>query len=375
MKNPKTRKIIIILFTIVLFSIGYGLNILQSDLGFPLVFFFGHRGYYQSPHPSFSAYELDKYIISRHLVYLKNKSSNNKTVIDVPVNGTGCNQPLQIKPGTSRNIAVWSGNLWRIYRLYLPKNYTNNTPRALILNFHGYTSNGLIQESLSRFNPLANKEGFMVVYPEGSFSKDRVQGWNTGLHKTITANDVLFVSDILNSIQNNFCVNPRKIYATGFSNGGGLVSKLMCAMSDRIAAFSPVSASYVTSPKQCKNPKPVSIIDFHGTADRIVPYNGNPGKKEMAAFFWIKDWAKHDKCLTVPVVIYKSPRITGYSFPSCKNKASVIHYKIIGGQHTWPRVRFKQEINNNTTHYVDVSKIIWDFFQNHPLVINNKPKI
>ena len=371
MKKKSFWKKLLLLVAIILFYItSYNLNIIgQYLIGLPLPFIFKFEAQNKPYRAPLVEYELDKYLIKRHLVHLKNGIKNRSKIIDRPVATSGCDKTLVIKPGTSRNIAIKVNNTQRIYRIYLPKKYSNSKKHPLILDFHGYASNGIRQEAISKFIPIANKHKIILVFPEGSFGKNHVQGWNTGLHKTIVSNDVLFVSDAISQLQSNFCVDPKRIYATGFSNGGGMVSRLMCLMGKRIAAFAPVSASFVTSPGTCLNEKPVSIINFHGTADRIVPYYGNFVKKEMSSFAWISSWARHDRCSKKPKIVYKSGRIVGYTFKRCYDHVSVLHYKIIGGRHTWPNAKFKEK-KNGKTYFVNVSAIIWNFFNSHFLMLS-----
>lgn len=301
---------------------------------------------------------------TRSLKYTTTEPDNK--ILDQPLPSTGCGLPLVLKTGTATNIAMPSGKIQRLYRLYLPVHYTNTLQHPLLLNFHGYAANAYTQERISQFDPLANNNQFIVVYPNGTFDKFGLRGWNTGLHPSITANDVLFVSNLLNHLQSNFCINPAQIYATGFSNGGGFVNLLACKLSNRIAAFAPVSGSYVTPFKICTIKRPVPIIEFHGTADKTVPYNGDLFTKEFSVLNWIDDWIKQDECLKKPTILYQSTKIVAYTWPDCKSQAAIVHYKIINEPHVWPRILFPQTVNGQT-QYVNAATIIWNFFSQHPL--------
>lgn len=290
---------------------------------------------------------------------------NPYQIINQQIQTTGCGVTLPVKAGVPTNIGIIIDNTQRMYRLYLPIHYVNTMQHALILNFHGYASDPEWQEHISKFDQLANTQGFIVVYPEGTMGNDGVRGWNTGLHSEITSNDVLFVSNLLNDIQRNLCVNPNQIYATGFSNGGGFVNELACTMSGRIAAFAPVSGSYVSSFKNCAVHKSVSLMEIHGTADGIVPYNGDNRTREFAVQSWTKRWVLHDNCYPKSSVAYRSKRVVEYSWTNCQDQASIITYKIMGGRHTWPVLRFKRSINGHNV-YINAATLIWDFFDQHP---------
>lgn len=184
----------------------------------------------------------------------------------------------------------------------MPPDYSNSIPHALILSFHGYDSSNLEEERISKLNFISDENSVIVVYPQGTKGVLAARGWNTGHHPTITVNDVLFVSNLLNKLQSNLCIDPKKIFVTGFSNGGGFVGKLACKMSNRIAAFAPISGSYVTAFSTCTAARPVSILEFHGTVDKINPYGGMSSLKEYSTQFWLSTWAKKDGCAEKPVV-------------------------------------------------------------------------
>lgn len=302
-----------------------------------------------------------------HLFYFQHASPNNTVVINQPLKSSGCSQPLTLKPGTATAVGLMTSSLIREYRLYLPDHYNNATQHALVLNFHGYASSASRQEKLTGFDTLADNNDFIVVYPQGSIGTvNQVAGWNTGLHADITSNDVLFVSTMLNQLQSNLCVDPSRIYATGFSNGGGFVNELACSLSNRIAAFAPVSGSYVTPFKTCIVDRPISLMEFHGTSDKIVPYNGNHKVKELGVLSWANLWAKQDSCHQKPVISTTLKNIVEYSWSDCSGQASIIHYRLSGEHHIWPLARFQQRIEGKTQS-LNASALIWNFFEQHPL--------
>lgn len=294
---------------------------------------------------------------------------DTKIVLDRPIQSAGCNAALSIIPGTTSNIEIQSGNIQRSFLLYLPPSYSNTNPHALILSFHGYAGNDLVQERISQLNIIANNKDVIIVYPQGTTGILAARGWNTGHHPTLTANDVLFVSNLLNQLQGNLCINPKQIYATGFSNGGGFTAELACKLSNRIAAFAPISGSYVTAFSSCTTSRPVSILEFHGTADKINPYGGISALsalKEFSTQLWLNTWAKKDGCSSKPTLTQESDNITKYEWNSCPGNASIVHYKIVGQGHIMPRARFELTTNGKK-QYVNNAGIIWDFFQHHPL--------
>ncbi|HSX09148.1 MAG TPA: PHB depolymerase family esterase [Candidatus Saccharimonadales bacterium] len=304
------------------------------------------------------------------VTHFKNKSNKNETiVIDKPIQSTGCNTPLTLKTKSSNYVQITDGKEGRKFIIYLPAGYKNNTQHPLIMAFHGYASDAFSLEKFTHFDDIANNNNVILIYPEGTTSLVKLQGWNTGLHPTITSNDVLFVSNMLNEIQSNLCVNPHQIYATGFSNGGGFVAKLACQLSNRVAAFSSVSGSYVTAFKTCRALRSLPIMEIHGTKDTTVPYVGLEAKNEFAAFTWANRWAARDKCKPKPIITVENKKLNEYQWTNCDGNSSVVHYKIIGEGHSWPHIAFNERINN-TIHQVNAAHIIWDFFSHHPLPKN-----
>lgn len=137
----------------------------------------------------------------------------------------------------------------------------------LVNNLHGFTPNAAEQERLSGMSAKADEVGFIVVYPEALGNS---QAWHVGPGAQGAA-DVEFIRDLIRHLKSQWSIDPGRIYATGISNGGGMVHRLACDLSDVIAAIAPVSGAYLFS-KSCQPTWPVPVVAFHGTADQIVPY-------------------------------------------------------------------------------------------------------
>ena len=196
---------------------------------------------------------------------------------------TGCGKSSLIPPGSSVNVTIAAhpaearGNTTRTYRLHIPKIYDANKPAAVVLVFHGFGGAAIGMERGSGFSPLADQQGFIAVYPQGlsEYSSGK-PFWAEIGPIDFGIDDVLFVSDILNDLQKKFCVDAHRIYATGFSNGGGMTSLLACRLAGRIAAFAPLSANAYAIPGGCHPGRPVPILNIHGSADPLLHYNGIP---------------------------------------------------------------------------------------------------
>ena len=288
-------------------------------------------------------------------------------LVTAPIDSRGCGKPAPIAPGTSQIEFIDSGGLLRSYLLYLPPDYRETTRYSLVLNFHGHGSNPFIQQRVSGFTTLARQQGFIVAYPWGAIGPDRSTGWDTGLPGRAQVDDVLFASDLLNHLQATLCVDPQRIFATGFSNGGGMTNLLACTLDERIAAFAPVSGSYPPVPGGCHPQRPVPILEFHGTADRIVPYAGNARRREPEIPLWLQQWASRDVCAQGPTMFYRYRSVTGQEWTHCQGGVVVIGYRIPGEGHLWPLVLIHLRPGNLSAPYT-AAQVIWSFFQAHPLL-------
>jgi len=279
--------------------------------------------------------------------------------IDVP--STSCTgkiaQPLDniwtiVSKGTNRTA-----------RVHVPKSYDKTIATPVVLNFHGYTSNGMQQEALSLMTPKSDKEGFVVVYPEGLNSS-----WNAGVccgqSQTAMVDDVGFVSDLIDALEAQLCVDPKRVFATGMSNGGFLSHRLACELSNRIAAVAPVAG--VLGVPNCKPSRPVPIIHFHGTADPLVPYNGNPSLMFPSVPDTFAGWSTRDGCTGMSMETYRMADSHCDTFAMCAGGAAVRLCTVDGGGHTWPGGTPVPSLGYTTTN-ISATDEMWTFFKQHPM--------
>ncbi|MEO6890988.1 MAG: PHB depolymerase family esterase, partial [Ktedonobacteraceae bacterium] len=231
------------------------------------------------------------------------QSQINYEPINRPLSTTGCGLASPIAPGRSAGVtiashpAVSEGQRTRTYRVHVPTIYEAHQSVPVVLVFHGYTGTATGMEQGSGFSQLADQENFIAVYPQGLPDGDGgAPFWASVGPIDNGVDDVLFVSDILSDLQRKFCIDARRIYVTGFSNGGGMTGFLACRLAGRVAAFAPVSGNFYNPPGGCSPGRPVPILDFHGTADHVLPYNGIPASENAAwplppVSQWLQTWA------------------------------------------------------------------------------------
>jgi polyhydroxybutyrate depolymerase len=181
--------------------------------------------------------------------------------------------------------------------------------------------------------------------------------------------DVGFVEAILADLEQTIVVDQKRVYATGMSNGAILAYRLACELADRIAAIGPVAATQNID--DCKPEDQVSVIHFHGTEDRSVPYEGGIGPNSIAGvpFAPVKDsiefWIDHNGCSSEPER-QQFGSIRHERFSHCEGQAAVELYSVIGGGHAWPGGMPGREGAAVPTQEISASEIMWEFFEAHP---------
>ncbi|HEY3112783.1 MAG TPA: PHB depolymerase family esterase [Gemmatimonadaceae bacterium] len=261
----------------------------------------------------------------------------------------------------------------REYLLYVPRSYDRSKPTPLVISMHGAGLWGASQRDVSRWNDLADRKGFIVVYPSGVGGKG-VRVWRAepgdGLMK-----DVRFISELIDTLSASYNIDSTRIYANGLSNGGGMSFVLSCTLSDRIAAVGMVAAAQTMPWRWCTDHRAVPMIAFHGTADRHVPYNGGSSWISSRPFpnvsRWAANWARRNGCGSNPVESTVAADVTRRTYTNCADDAAVVLYTVQGGGHTWPGgTPLPKWFVGRTTRSIDATRLMWEFFSEHPLLKN-----
>jgi polyhydroxybutyrate depolymerase len=183
--------------------------------------------------------------------------------------------------------------------------------------------------------------------------------------------DVRFISDLIDKLEAEYNIDPNRIYANGMSNGGGMAFALSCKLSDWIAAIGAVAAAQSLSWDDCQSSKAVPTVAFHGTADKFTPYQGGKSPIAPGVFPNIPDWtarvARRNQCQGEPSDTRITASVRRLAYTNCAENADVILYTVEGGGHTWPGGKPLLEWwSGRTTHEINASSIMWDFFIRHP---------
>jgi polyhydroxybutyrate depolymerase len=264
----------------------------------------------------------------------------------------------ELAPGDYVEEIASSGQA-RHYRVHIPPAYQPSTPIPLVIDLHGLNSNAAQQERLSGMSRKADAAGFIVVYPEGLGDP---QTWHFGPGAEGAA-DLAFTRDLIVGLEQRLGVDSARIYATGISNGAQMANRMGCEMADVVAAIAPVSGGYFRA-QRCDPSRPVPVIAFHGTADRVLPYEGQ-GQLLLPVRDWAANWAAHNGCGASPTISFQHGQVTGVTWGGCRAGADVMLYTIDGGGHTWPGSKMALGLGL-TTQDISATDAIWEFFAAHP---------
>ncbi len=257
----------------------------------------------------------------------------------------------------------------RAYTVYIPEALDVTTPAPLVLNFHGYLSNMEEQIVFSDMNATADTGGFVVAYPNGLADEDTGEtSWNAGNCCSFgdERDDIGFVRALVAEIRENVCIDEKRIYSTGFSNGGFMSYYLACHAADLIAAIAPVAGVLGIPGEECTPSRHVPLIHFHGTADRIVPYDGGGPLPSMSVADTINVWTELNDCTDPPVETYNNGDAYCETYESCTDDIPVTLCTIAGLDHCWPG-QSDCSVFGPPTSDISANDEMWNFFQQFSL--------
>src|SRR5271156_5025859 len=270
--------------------------------------------------------------------------------------------PPMVQAGTIFGTLEFGG-LTREYLIHPPRGYSAGSPVPLVFVLHGATESNASVEELSRMSFKADAEHFIAVYPAGT---GRVITWNAGsccgIAMKENVNDVGFLRALLEKIEREHAIDPKRVYFTGISNGAMMSYRVACEMAEQVAAIAPVEGAMNV---ECHPSAPVAVQIFHGTADRLVPFDGGSTQFQVgdkrtdnSVAGAVNFWVKRDGCSGSPAhEVTAEVHIDKYS--NCEQGTAVELYAIQGGHHMWPG----RALSGNS---VPATDLMWTFFAAHP---------
>ncbi len=280
-----------------------------------------------------------------------------------------------LKPGDHAR-SLMMGEQKRTYLVHIPKKHDPKQPAAVVLALHGAATNGLMMKFYSGLDRKSDDAGFIVVYPDGTGTGTFLT-WNAGGIRGFAGNksdDVAFIGKLLDDLGGAVSIDKKRVYATGLSNGGMMCYRLAAELSDRIAAIAPVAGTMAIPKAEPK--RPVSVLHFHGTEDKLVPYKV-PERRGMMLFKGAEEsvtlWAKLDGCKEDAETKELSDgkkdglKVTRKTFAGGKEGAESVLITIDGGGHVWPGAKLDVGFLGKTVQSISANDLMWEFFQKHPL--------
>jgi polyhydroxybutyrate depolymerase len=265
----------------------------------------------------------------------------------------------------------------RSYLIRAPAELARGNGRVpLVLVLHGGGGNGDNAERMTGFSDKARREGFIVVYPEGTGRRnDRFLTWNAGhccgYAMVNRVDDVGFIRVLIDRLIESYPVDPKRIYATGMSNGAMMTHRLGIELSNRFAAIAPVVGTLFGDEKRPEHP--VSTIMLNGILDKSVPYQGGPpggrfpgawdGTPTKPALEQAAFWADADGCTGGPVKD-DHRAFTRWQY-HCPAGRAVELYLVGDNGHAWPGGHQGSRMGDKPSSSFSGTDVIWDFFKAH----------
>lgn len=232
------------------------------------------------------------------------------------------------KPGTHKSFTIESNGIIRSYLVQLPVRFTPAKAYPAVVYFPGKGNSAVEAQQHSGYDKLP----VVAIYPEPTIGKDGMYSWQ-GAPYSSGADDIAFVSRMLDQVEGQLCIKRSHIYAVGISNGGGMVSLLSCKLPERIRAFGMIAGAYYPQ-SNCSPERPAPIITIHGDSDLVVPYYGSPARRLPDIDQWSARRAAQNGCKSTPFISHQPLTVTA-TWSHCRDRATVQLVRQIGVGHSW----------------------------------------
>jgi polyhydroxybutyrate depolymerase len=306
----------------------------------------------------------------------------------------------------TRKLSRWGA---RSYIVHLPPSYSRRMNLPVVIDIHGGGGNkegarlttcpDQDPDSPGCLDRLADCEGFIVVYPDGTQESGQpksIRSFNAGGGVngyaciageacTTDIDDVRFFRDLIDGLKRQYRIDPNRVHVAGLSNGAAMSHRLACALSDRVASIAAVGGGnqYATS-RECAPGRSVPVLQIHGTADRCFPYGGGyerctslqPYGFRVSVADTVAGWAERNGCRSTPVVEDwadadpgDGTTVTQMRYPDCSGGGDVTLLRVNGGGHTWPggSDNLPDWIVGKVSREFSANQVMWEFFKAHPL--------
>ena len=288
------------------------------------------------------------------------------------------------KPGAPSPHSMQHGGLTRSYLLHIPADV--NPRSSLVIVMHGYMGSAGEIMDYSGFNAIADRDGFIVAYPEGTIDQHGYRFFNVGYddHATSTVDDLGFISSLTSDLQNQLGVTPERTFIAGMSNGGDIAYFIACNHSELYGAMASVTGVLMKHIRdECVPAKPLPVLQIHGTDDAISYFDGDMENKAgwgayLSLSQTVQYWAEVNG-LTEKEVTFVDDRdqedattVLFERFFSLNSLNEVWFYSVQGGGHRWPMENLTKqqelqafEFYGPTNRDISASHEVWRFFEQY----------
>lgn len=287
-----------------------------------------------------------------------------------------------ITPG-DYDFSLEHDGLTRNYRVHVPSSYNKGRAMPAIIILHGGSSNidGIIKttcqngdlSSSTCMNSLADREGFIAVYPQATariIAGKTLGNWNAGKccapASDNNIDDIGFISKMIEDLKAKINLDKNKIYAAGISNGGGMAYRLACELSSKIAAISSIAGGMMLD--NCNPSRRMPVLHFHGTMDTVSKIDLQTIQSDLDS------WAAKNGCGNavsedLPDKTNDETTVTKISYTGCSNGNDVVLYKINNGGHTWAGgwQYLSEGFVGKTSTDINANEEMWKFFEQHSI--------
>jgi polyhydroxybutyrate depolymerase len=216
-----------------------------------------------------------------------------------------CPSPA-LQPGNGTK-TIQVGAVTRSYVLHVPSSYDGSKPVSLLVDFHALSGSGAQQQASSPFPAVTDPDGALMAFPTGLVGPSG-SAWNVGPCCVQNVDDVAFAKALVADVATTACIDPKRVYATGFSMGGGMAHFVACHAADVFAAVAPIAFDLLQeNVGLCLPSRPITVIAFRGNVDPLVPYDGGPSAvvpgmpvNFLGALATFMKWAELDQCAGSP---------------------------------------------------------------------------
>ena len=272
----------------------------------------------------------------------------------------------------------------RSYFLHKPTRLLASPPLLIALHGGG-RSEGDEYAARNRYTEIANREGFLLVFPNGVDAQ-----WNDGRGATFrgapdngAVDDVGFISALIDHLAQRHGVDTGRVFVEGSSNGGMMSQRLACALAGKITGVATVIAAMPANIyPNCRPSARLSMMLMNGTGDPWVPYDGGdvvplgrPSGEIISTNDTIAFWAQHNGCVGQPsreALADRDPNdgstVVVYAYPGCAEDTKTVLYQVINGGHSRPGMvgRVPTRLLGPKNEDIDASEVIWQFFASLP---------